>query len=790
VANTTFSAAAITPGTTQFGLTGTQNFVVTALPANFGLTLGAGYTGQGSVQPLSDTGAADTMTLNLSGSTATTDAVGASAIYVANGGATETATVNVSADSSIRLAGTGLLGTVAEVTAVNLTGSGALTVFGSAANLGTTALNGSGVGYTGALTLRPTSNAAMDFSASGVVTGIRTIDLRDAGTFGSTITLAAANNSAAYGSGAVTVSSNVNIGALNVTQLGSGLTDALVVTQSLAAGTVTSITTPGIETLTVNLGGTSGGSTKTTSIVMDISGATQALTLTSAVPVVLTGVTADSLNTTGVLGSLTATFNVLSLGGSSFTGSTTQASFVTGTGFADVITTGSGNDAIYMAAGGDAANSAILNGGLGNDTYSLLSTTSGGTQIIDTGGTDTLVLTGAGANISGMNNGATLTTMGIDQLIVTGGTTVTVAGGQITGTLPVSLVAGTTAVNFTLGTPGVLNLSSLNLANTPAYLTAAGAAATAGTVGVVTGAVSTGSTGADSITGTTGLDTIFGGTGVDVLTGLDGNDTFVYSGTAELLLTAAVIDLVDGGVGTADAIRLDGATTIAATDLLARITNVEKITAGATTGVISITATASAGVGGSTFTGTQFNTIDLSGDTNTGGSNVISITGITAITTITGSAGIDTITIGAAAVANTITGGLGVDVLSLGATLASTVVVGTLDTGATYATADKITGFTTTVDKLSLGAAGVAGAGGNFATANGAADFAAAVTAANTALDSTVKYYLATAIVADLGGGAGLESLLFIDADLNGTFDDVIVLTGIAGVVVVGDIIA
>jgi hypothetical protein len=46
--------------------------------------------------------------------------------------------------------------------------------------------------------------------------------------------------------------------------------------------------------------------------------------------------------------------------------------------------------------------------------------------------------------------------------------------------------------------------------------------------------------------------------------------------------------------------------------LLARITNVEQITAGATTGVISITATAADG----TFTSTLVDTIDLSGDTN------------------------------------------------------------------------------------------------------------------------------------------------------------------------------
>jgi hypothetical protein len=240
---------------------------------------------------------------------------------------------------------------------------------------------------------------------------------------------------------------------------------------------------------------------------------------------------------------------------------------------------------------------------------------------------------------------------------------------------------------------------------------------------------------------------------------------------------------VDGGAGTADAIRLDGATTIAAADLLTRLDNVEQITAGATTGIISITATAVAG----TFTGTVFDTIDLSGDTNATGANVVSITGVTGITTIKGGAGVETVTLGAAAVAATVTAGGGADVLSLGNALGATVVIGTADTGATYATADNITGFTTNVDTLSLGTAGTAA---NFATANGAATEAAALIAANTAFNGTVQYYLSTAVVADLGGGAGLESLLYIDQDLDGTADDVIAFVGIAGVLDQNDIIA
>ena len=86
-----------------------------------------------------------------------------------------------------------------------------------------------------------------------------------------------------------------------------------------------------------------------------------------------------------------------------------------------------------------------------------------------------------------------------------------------------------------------------------------------------------------------------------------------------------------------------------------------------------------------------------------------------------------------------------------------------------------------------MGAAGVAA---NFPTPNEETDFATALASANAAMDNTVIYYLSTAVVADMGGGAGAESLLFIDQDADGTADDVIVLTGVAGVVVAAEIVA
>ena len=398
--------------------------------------------------------------------------------------------------------------------------------------------------------------------------------------------------------------------------------------------------------------------------------------------------------------------------------------------------------------------------------YGVTQTGRSATTAVDytgSAGNDTFIMMATGDKIAG--GAGTGDTLDVNYAAVLGGISVDLsASGEQISTLDGGAISGS-----------ITGFENVDLSGYTGF----GASVTA----IKTGSTITGTGSIDRITGGAGADTIKGGAGADVLAGGASNDIFVYAGTAELVTGNAVIDSVDGGSGTADAIRLDGATTIAAADLLTRIDNVEQITAGATTGIISITATAVAG----TFTGTTFDTIDLSGDTNATGANVVSITGVTGITTIKGGAGVETITLGAAAVAATVTPGGGADVLSLGNALGAKVVIATADTGATYATADKITGFTTNVDTLALGTAGTAA---NFATANGAATEAAALIAANAALDGTVQYYLATAIAADLGGGAGLESLLFIDQDLDGTADDVIAIVGIAGVLDQNDIVA
>jgi hypothetical protein len=178
-----------------------------------------------------------------------------------------------------------------------------------------------------------------------------------------------------------------------------------------------------------------------------------------------------------------------------------------------------------------------LTGGLGNDTYSLATTTLAGSAITDTGGTDTLVFTGATSNTLTLNAGATFAAIGIDQIVAAAGVN-TVAPGQI-GAQTINMVAGGTGTpTFTLGAAGALNLSTATFTAIPTAtlpLTAAGAA-TAATV-AVTALTLNGTATADTITGSALADNITGGGGLDVLTGNAGNDVFV---STAILATDAV----------------------------------------------------------------------------------------------------------------------------------------------------------------------------------------------------------------------------------------------------------
>jgi hypothetical protein len=399
-------------------LTGAQGFVVTAMPQSATLSLGAGFTGN-AAGTLATNGAADALTIELAGSVATSAAAGASASLL---GATETVTVNVSANSSIRTAAAELFGSAGVAAAHNLTGSGNLNIHASAANFGTMVLNGSGIGYTGSLTVSPSTDAAMDFSAAlTTVTGIDTIDLRNIATYASAITLDSANGTQVPNISYAPVAAGI-IGAMTVAKEGSGLSDAVKISLGSLATAITSVIATSVETVTV---ARSGAASVTLGAVTLTDGVgTQKIVVTSAGAVVANTFTADSIDFSGVAGAVT-NLTLANTAGATFSGGP-GATTVTGSAQADVINTGIGADNILGGGGAD-----VINGGAGADRI-----TSGvdATDLLTGGsGVDTFVYTGGVASlfVNSLAAAATVDTItdfvaGTDKIaLVNAGTAVT-----------------------------------------------------------------------------------------------------------------------------------------------------------------------------------------------------------------------------------------------------------------------------------------------------------------------------------------------------------------------------
>lgn len=170
--------------------------------------------------------------------------------------------------------------------------------------------------------------------------------------------------------------------------------------------------------------------------------------------------------------------------------------------------------------------------------------------------------------------------------------------------------------------------------------------------------------------------------------------------------------------------------------------------------------------------GAAVSTINLTAATGVNGFTVVSGLGADIIT---GSSKADTILGGDGA--DVITGGAGADTLT-GNAGADNFVIGNLDSGITVATADRITDFVVSSDKLVLG---VAATNTNTTIVSaGLADFTAALAAANASFANDVgnaqEYYVAQ---------TAYDTYVFID---NGagktTADQVIILTGAVGLTV------
>jgi Ca2+-binding RTX toxin-like protein len=342
----------------------------------------------------------------------------------------------------------------------------------------------------------------------------------------------------------------------------------------------------------------------------------------------------------------------------------------------------------------------------------------------------TTITGGAGADIFAINNGSNTVVTITDFLPTTD--TLSVAAFTTVHLYSSTAITGTSGMNYAaVSNSGTLYINGATLAD--------GLTAVTGAQTIIGGA------GSDSIIGGSGNDEITGGAGTDTINGGAGNDIYKFSTSSELITTQVATDLISDSSGIADELKLTVAAsttlTIANTDSLARITGVEKITAGPSAGVISITRQAE-----SVTTSSNFIIIDLSGDTDATGINIISNTGINSISTIIGSAGVDQITLGTAAPATTVTGGVGADTLSVATTNGVTI--------------SDVDGITVTVSGSTVSALATTGA------------LVGTVINGGTGVD-TITLAGAVSNVATIKGGDGIDVLNLGAAHTGGVFVDI-----------------
>lgn len=508
---------------------------------------------------------------------------------------------------------------------------------------------------------------------------------------------------------------------------------------TIETGTLTAAT----NITTVNLDATVGKFTATaTTLTNDNAAGTGAtLNITGSKDVSLGTVTAKEVNAGSSTGKITMTA----------TGANTSKTITTGTG-ADNITL---NHALkFTVDAGNGDNTVVISAA---DTASSIATGSGADTVTIGTANSVVVVTGAGDDTVNFNaDSDSIIIMGdgtSDKIIFSAAHDLTNnANFAVTGVEIVDVAAaGATSVKITAAAFALDNTFKLigTAAGTDDVLTVVNKSATAGAVIDASG-VTFNSTQdaflslqgaallADTITGSAKDDTIIASSGADIINGGEGTDTFKAAD-----LAATIIEGTGTGTSTGVVINL-GTTAITNTSILAGTT---KFTANTITSVEA---------------GKTAYLFDAAATTNSAVQQTL-----TSIENVIGTAGNDYIV--GSANDNVITGGAGADTMTGGAG-ADTFVFATADIDTTAgAVTDKITDFKSSEgDKLKLGAAGDAT---NYSEAGAAvADLATLLTAADTALDGTVTYYLG-----QVTGGA---SYLVIDTDGTG-YTDVIELTGV-----------
>lgn len=718
------------------------------------------------------------------------------AVTFAYATATDAATINLSGGTKV---GT----TITNSDAASNVAAATLNSTGAANTIGAIDFDGDTAASLAALTINATTGltatlTADDFVAAGAsltVTGAGAVNVGANGIFktvdassnsgGLTMTLDTVTTSFKGSTGNDTITTaTLAAPAANIIDGGSG-TDTLVIAASAdVASAALRGSYTGFEKLSNATGASvaADGFTGVTNLITSSAGG--GFTGMTAAQAASIDVTADlaATATTYALTTATGTADVLGLNIASSTATTElDATNLVVTGFETVnFTVGSGSQSLYNAAGTTAltAGTDYTSLAIGTATTDLTTVTLGGAYAakVDLSSNATKVTTvnasanTAGANIAiGGQTGTVTVTGSANRDIITmaaagaGGLQVvnagagndsitaaqaqvavaTINGGDGTDTLTVSDTgtvtindnnfAGVTAIEkLAFGATTGLTLSVGGYANSLATANAGVLDVTAASIALTTGAVAIDATGLSASN--------------SLKLSLTNSDATASAGSTTITMSQGAdnITIAQAGAGNLDTITISGG--VAA--LAATTAKTIDLSGVSTGGAISVTTGAGADVvKAAAIDGTYV--LGAGNDTFTGGAGV---------DTVTGGAGVDTMT-----------GAGGADVFIF------TDVDTDIDTTAGAVT-DIITDFVTTSDTLDFDTAG--GAGNYVEQLTAAADLSALLTAADTALNGTVKYYF---------GVVGTNGYLVFDDDGIG-YTNVIQLTGVTDMAF-GDIV-
>ena len=249
---------------------------------------------------------------------------------------------------------------------------------------------------------------------------------------------------------------------------------------------------------------------------------------------------------------------------------------MTGSGASDTFHGGTGNDTFIGSAGND-----VLDGGEGTDTANYSAVTAAMTINLATGvasstatGSDTLtsieeVIGGSGDDTFIGGSGAETFSGGAgnDTFIASAGDDV-LAGGAGTDTADFSGIKADLTVNLLTGVAVSAETGTDSLYTIENVIGGSG------------NDTLTGSSSADTLFGADGNDTLVGNGGTDVLLGGAGNDTLTYTGSEQGM---------DGGDGT-DRLLLAAGSSVALTNLIGVVSNIEIIDLGNSEATLTVVA--------------------------------------------------------------------------------------------------------------------------------------------------------------------------------------------------------